>query len=624
MLRWIPRGGHASLTPDTSAAYGAGWVDGCWVQYVGGALTVERNLGTNAAIGSEYNATNTSAGNDAVVMLEPQHQSMFGPGEIGVSKLATNVRRLSGAARRSNRRSDAGAVIGLLRHCRERDHRRDDPSDGVRPYRGVTAATDVGGAASDDGGTTFHRATFGDAWSVAEWQGSSGDWLLFGQNEFGTNRNLLAAFRNWSHSTPPVAGGNVSGSTASDLHGTTVFGPVYVDAIAGIPGQDEAFIGATVGALVQNGPPEAAVVRASLAPGPALSDLTPIGRDVITKRGPIADRPSSASAPAIGDVLMVVSEDPLGGALFRVTNATGHLRRSPPSKRSRGHGSWNGLPALRVDCRSGTVWVASGDPGDGLLRSTDGGQTFTHVPVPALGGGPQAIRALGMAPGDPAEVLVGDSAGYLQSSGDGGTTWTLVNRSRRPDIDLAAPPPGFTDGGIWDLVLAPVTGSAAIDARRAPARDLVAGPGEFIGRPVTRAVPALSKLRLTNRTFRVGGRATPVIAQARARAGTTITFATSRAATASITFARLVAGYRAGRRCVTRTKPRGRRRRCTLLQPAGTLVRQAKAGADTIAFTGRIGKRALRPGRYRLTITARIGDGPRSRSRQVKFRVVRR
>ena len=315
-------------------------------------------------------------------------------------------------------------------------------------------------------------------------------------------------------------------------------------------------------------------------------------------------------------MLMVISEDYYGGGLFRVTDATG----SPvvtEIERFSGTGPGEGLPALRVDCTSGTVWAASGDPGAGLLRSTNGGRTFTPVSVPDVGGD-RALRAIGVAPGDPARITVGDTAGYLQASQDGGQTWTVVN-DPTTDVNLAVPSGGVSGGGIWDVVLPPSpSGSASTDASRrggsVRGKDLIAGPGEFVGEPVTRAVPLVSRLRLTHHTFAVRSGQT----------GTTIRFSISRAATASIAIRRLRVGYRVGRRCVTASQSRSARATCTLAQPVAALTRHAKIGSNTIALTGRIGRRALRPGRYTLTVTARVGLGPSSRPRSTTFQIVRR
>jgi hypothetical protein len=55
---------------------------------------------------------------------------------------------------------------------------------------------------------------------------------------------------------------------------------------------------------------------------------------------------------------------------------------------------------------------------------------------------------------------------------------------------------------------------------------------------------------------------------------------------------------------------------------AGKLMRTAKKGANTVKFSGRIGRRALKRGRYRAVIVATDAAGNRSAPRRVKFRVV--
>ena len=47
-------------------------------------------------------------------------------------------------------------------------------------------------------------------------------------------------------------------------------------------------------------------------------------------------------------------------------------------------------------------------------------------------------------------------------------------------------------------------------------------------------------------------------------------------------------------------------------------------GAKRLAFSGRIGKRALKRGRYRMAITATDAAGNRSKTRVLKFTIVRR
>ena len=101
---------------------------------------------------------------------------------------------------------------------------------------------------------------------------------------------------------------------------------------------------------------------------------------------------------------------------------------------------------------------------------------------------------------------------------------------------------------------------------------------------------ALSGLRVTRRSF--------VAARKR---GTAFVFNLNRAATVSISIKRL----RRGAKVVK-------------------LKRTSRAGGNRVRFTGRVGRRTLRPGRYRATLTAVDAAGARSQARAVTFRIVRR
>jgi hypothetical protein len=102
-------------------------------------------------------------------------------------------------------------------------------------------------------------------------------------------------------------------------------------------------------------------------------------------------------------------------------------------------------------------------------------------------------------------------------------------------------------------------------------------------------------------------------------------FRLSERATARILIERSLPGRRVGRRCVKPTARLRRSRRCTRFLPAGTLsFRNRPAGANRIAFRGRIGRRALKLGSYRATITTTDPAGNRSAPRRASFRIVRR
>lgn len=118
--------------------------------------------------------------------------------------------------------------------------------------------------------------------------------------------------------------------------------------------------------------------------------------------------------------------------------------------------------------------------------------------------------------------------------------------------------------------------------------------------------PAITGARLTHKRFRVAKRATAIAARA-VPTGTTFRFALSEPAKLTLSFSRSVAGLRSGRRCM---KPsvklrRARARRCRRTVTVGTLTRAKEPkGSDSIAFSGRIGRKALRPGAYAATLLA--------------------
>jgi uncharacterized delta-60 repeat protein len=138
--------------------------------------------------------------------------------------------------------------------------------------------------------------------------------------------------------------------------------------------------------------------------------------------------------------------------------------------------------------------------------------------------------------------------------------------------------------------------------------------------------PVVASASMTNTTFAVASGPTAVVAQrrrrARVRRGTAFRFSLSEPATVTIAIRRRARGRRVGRTCSLR--PRRRGRRCTKIVVAGTLVRRnLRAGPQRIAFTGRIGRRALRAATYQAVIVATDAAGNRSAPRVLRFGVVR-
>jgi hypothetical protein len=120
------------------------------------------------------------------------------------------------------------------------------------------------------------------------------------------------------------------------------------------------------------------------------------------------------------------------------------------------------------------------------------------------------------------------------------------------------------------------------------------------------ARPVVSGMRFTPPTFRVSARATAITAARRAHAGSTLRFSLSRAASVKIV--------------LHRRKKVGRSFRWV---KAGTLTRRrGRAGANKVAFSGRIGRRALPVGRYRATLTATATNRRVSVPKRRSFRIV--
>jgi len=107
--------------------------------------------------------------------------------------------------------------------------------------------------------------------------------------------------------------------------------------------------------------------------------------------------------------------------------------------------------------------------------------------------------------------------------------------------------------------------------------------------------PLITRFRSTNKVFAVGRARTTTTARVR---GTRFRFTLSENAKVTVRILR-----RNGR-------------------SAGNLIRTGKKGANTLKFSGRIGRKALSRGRYRAVITATDAAGNRAAAKRVNFRVV--
>jgi hypothetical protein len=133
--------------------------------------------------------------------------------------------------------------------------------------------------------------------------------------------------------------------------------------------------------------------------------------------------------------------------------------------------------------------------------------------------------------------------------------------------------------------------------------------------------PVIRNAALSVRRFAVAARATAVSATAK---GTIITYALSENAVVTINVLRVTHGHRRHGACVARAKKHPRAAPCTRTSVVGALVRQQRAGAQGVPFSGRIGTAALAPGAYELSLTALDAAGRRSSPVVLPFAIVRR
>ena len=147
-------------------------------------------------------------------------------------------------------------------------------------------------------------------------------------------------------------------------------------------------------------------------------------------------------------------------------------------------------------------------------------------------------------------------------------------------------------------------------------------PGKTPGTTPVDPAPSLASASVKPKRFRLGRK---LPRSAAVQTGTTIRFTLSEAARVTYGFRRARPGRKVGRRCLAPTRARQGRRRCTRYVRSGSFSRAASAGANRLRFQGRLTRRrALRPGKYRLTLTATDPAGQRSPARAVTFRLLPR
>jgi hypothetical protein len=146
------------------------------------------------------------------------------------------------------------------------------------------------------------------------------------------------------------------------------------------------------------------------------------------------------------------------------------------------------------------------------------------------------------------------------------------------------------------------------------ASPLVLGPEGTFTTGVTATLdvtpPVLSRVAIVPKRLRVGARAS-------------LRHELSEQAQVAFTVERKASGRRVRGHCVRLTASNRRKPPCVRYTPAGSFTRESPVGLSSMRPSGRLVKRGLKPGAYRITLVATDAAGNRSTARRLSFRVVR-
>jgi hypothetical protein len=268
-------------------------------------------------------------------------------------------------------------------------------------------------------------------------------------------------------------------------------------------------------------------------------------------------------------------------------------------------GAHGALPAVTIDAAGNgiAVWMGYDGTNDmtvGAVRPTATGIWENRMTLSAPGQdnlGPQvAVDSQGNAM---AIWVRANAPGYL------------IQAAGRPAVRGAWQQPR-TISGAGDNVGAPQLAFDQLGDAVAAWEDPIDQRGTVVQaadyKTLAPAPVAITDARFAPSHFRVSATPTPIVAAARKRPvpGTTLLFTLSSPAKLTVTITAKRTGQSHGHHCQPASRPsRVGARRCVATVVLGTLVRTSEpAGSDRLMFSGRLGRRALPPGKYTAQLQA--------------------
>ncbi len=194
---------------------------------------------------------------------------------------------------------------------------------------------------------------------------------------------------------------------------------------------------------------------------------------------------------------------------------------------------------------------------------------------------------------------VGEGAKVIDGGGNQSAAPLFVDAESRNYHEAAGSP--TIDAGIaGELGPLDLDGNPRI---LGPAPDM--GAYETSNPATVATVAQLQSLKLSPSSFRAaksGGAVASAKKKPKGPVGTTVTYSLSLAGKVDFSVEQLTTGRKVGKKCVKQTSANKGKKKCDLAKPLkGGFSEAGAAGQNRFKFTGRLGSKALKPGRYRLS-----------------------
>jgi hypothetical protein len=499
-------GGQPGAIGSIAPTGGRGTVAQCWVTQSGTALTGRMVGGINNNTGVAFDAGYDGTTN--LVLLS-------GDGNYGLRKstaVASNNRpSIPGWPTMASAGTGAGtggiAVSGMTAAV-VKDTDFGPTRNDIAVILSFTGGSRVIG--SPDAGATWYTLHERGGNAVSWWRSAtSGDtWILSAVTGAG---NLLNARRITSAGISATTTlSTVIGTANTDLGLTSSGELADVPAIVGMPGTDAAWLAATDGSvstlrkvtLSGSTSPTGVISAAPPASGGfAAAALATIAKPVAA----VGYCPTTGSASSVADVLIAVTRASTdGGSDGLIVKVTGAATGSPTQTTLSGVSG--DFRDVRLHCTNGIIYAsrAGSQTTPPLVKSTDGGTTFTNVTIASgaqlsagLASNLNTIETFAINESDANEIVVVSRSGDIATSKDGGLTWIGQNdTSQTTQKSFGGEKPG-------DIMLPPGSTVVATTSTATPAAS-----GTPAGTPVSTVIPGTPGSTPVNTPFPTATKAT--------------------------------------------------------------------------------------------------------------------